>query len=87
MILLSVKGVCDCYVCIMDVITRSICPLGYERVYLPLHKVADTPLHIQRDDTSSFLYTTEQSGIYQISAQMGLFVILIIRLRFLLHNL
>ena len=25
-------------------------PLGYERVYLPLYKVADTPFHIQRDD-------------------------------------
>ena len=25
-------------------------PLGYERVYLPLCKVADTPFHIQRDD-------------------------------------
>ena len=25
-------------------------PLGYERVYLPLDKVADTPFHIQGDD-------------------------------------
>ena len=25
-------------------------PLGYERVYLPLYKVADTPFHIQGDD-------------------------------------
>ena len=25
-------------------------PLGYERVYLPLCKVADTPFHIQGDD-------------------------------------
>ena len=24
-------------------------PLGYERVYLPLYKVADTPFHIQGD--------------------------------------
>ena len=24
--------------------------LGYERVYLPLHEVADTPFHIQGDD-------------------------------------
>ena len=30
--------------------TRIIRPLGYERVYLPLHKVADTPFHIQGDD-------------------------------------
>ena len=25
-------------------------PLGYERVYLPLREVADTPFHIQGDD-------------------------------------
>ena len=25
-------------------------PLGYERVYLPLCKVADTPFYIQGDD-------------------------------------
>ena len=25
-------------------------PLGFERVYLPLYKVADTPFHIKRDD-------------------------------------
>ena len=25
-------------------------PLGYERVYLPLCKVADTPFHAQGDD-------------------------------------
>ena len=25
-------------------------PVGYERVYLPLCKVADTPFHIQGDD-------------------------------------
>ena len=28
-------------------------PLGYERVYLPLSKVADTPFHIQGDEKSS----------------------------------
>ena len=27
-------------------------PLRYERVYLPLNKVADTPFHIQGDDMS-----------------------------------
>ena len=27
--------------------------LGYERVYLPLGKVADTPFHIQGDDLCS----------------------------------
>ena len=31
----------------MSVVYR---PLGYERVYLPLHKVADTPFHIQGGD-------------------------------------
>ena len=25
-------------------------PLGYERAYMPLCKVADTPFHIQGDD-------------------------------------
>ena len=29
--------------------TRITRPLGYERVYLPLCKVADTPFHIQDD--------------------------------------
>ena len=28
-------------------------PLGYERVYLPLHEVADTPFHIQEDEMCS----------------------------------
>ena len=28
----------------------SFRPLGYERVYLSLYKVADTPFHIQRGD-------------------------------------
>ena len=30
-----------------DLIIR---PLGYERVYLSLYKVADTPFHIQGDE-------------------------------------
>ena len=29
---------------------ETIRPLGYERVYLPLYKVADTPFHTQWDD-------------------------------------
>ena len=29
-------------------------PLGYERVYLPLCKVADTPFHIRGDDLSTW---------------------------------
>ena len=31
-------------------IVYVFCNLGYERVYLPLCKVADTPFHIQGDD-------------------------------------
>ena len=31
----------------------TIRPLGYERVYLPLCKVADTPFHIQGDKLSA----------------------------------
>ena len=30
-------------------------PVGYERVYLPLCKVADTPFHIQGDDVNMHL--------------------------------
>ena len=29
------------------------CHLGYEKVYLPLYKVADTPFHIQGDSIMS----------------------------------
>ena len=31
------------------ILMRTFRPLGYERVYLPLWKVADTPFHIQGD--------------------------------------
>ena len=31
-------------------IAAVYCPLGYERVHLPLHEVADTPFHIQGND-------------------------------------
>ena len=31
---------------------NKICSLGYERVYLPLHKVANTLFHIQGDEIS-----------------------------------
>ena len=27
-----------------------VCPLGYERVYLPLREVADTPFHVQGEE-------------------------------------
>ena len=36
-------------------------PLGYERVYLSLCKVADTPFHIQGDD----IYNIKQQGGFQ----------------------
>ena len=31
-------------------------PLGYERVYLPLYKVADTPFYIQGGDIKEMKY-------------------------------
>ena len=34
----------------MILLTGKYLPLGYERVYLPLHEVADTPFYIQSDD-------------------------------------
>ena len=37
------------YMVILQTIIRLF---GYERVYLPLYKVADTPFHIQGDDMS-----------------------------------
>ena len=44
-------------------------PLGYERVYLPLHKVADTPFDIQWDEMFFFEGQTEKlkTGIDAIS--------------------
>ena len=32
------------------IMTNTCSPLGYERVYLPLWEVADTPFHIQGND-------------------------------------
>ena len=37
----------------MTIILGIFRPLGYERVYLPLCKVADTPFHSQGDDLSN----------------------------------
>ena len=37
-------------------LTLPYCPFGYERVYLTLCKVADTPFHIQRDDFENHFY-------------------------------
>ena len=42
-------------------VSKAICrPLGYERVYLPLCKVADTSFHIQGDD----VYVNEKYRIF-----------------------
>ena len=30
--------------------SKKLSHLGYEKVYLPIYKVADTPFHIQKDD-------------------------------------
>ena len=35
----------------VDMDLYTIRPLGYERVYLPLYKVADTPFHIHMNCT------------------------------------
>ena len=36
-------------------------PLGYERVYLPLCEVADTPFYIQGDDMLLYVYGVSDS--------------------------
>ena len=36
-------------------------PLGHERVFLPLCKVADTPFHIQGDNITVCLYKHTKS--------------------------
>ena len=36
--------------CVFPFLCSIYRPLVYERVYLPLYKVADTPFHIQGDD-------------------------------------
>ena len=35
---------------IINIFHSNIHPVGYERVYLPLYKVADTPFRIRGDD-------------------------------------
>ena len=47
-------------------------PLGYERVDLPLHKVADTPFHIQGDDLISDL---EAQTFNPCSAESFVFIL------------
>ena len=34
-------------------------PIGYERVHLPLYKVADAPFHIQEDDVCGLMQTEQ----------------------------
>ena len=41
--------------CGFGLIIMLVLPLGYERVHLPLYKVADTPFHIQGDELCSNL--------------------------------
>ena len=43
-------------------------PLGYERVYLPLHKVTDTPFHIQGGMTAT-LHVISKEEIYVVVTQ------------------
>ena len=47
----------------------TVCPLEYERVYLPLCKVADTPFHIQDDDfmVDGQLIIYFRSGVHGLS--------------------
>ena len=46
-----------------------ICSFGYESVYLPLLKVADTPFHIQGDELCP---KTCQAKIHPIMLQIAL---------------
>ena len=43
----------------------SCCPLVYEGVYLPIHKVADTPFHILGDDAMTV--ADPEGGAFEIS--------------------
>ena len=55
---------------------------GYERVYLPLCKVADTPFHIQGDDifyiqSTIYIFTTHRlshTGAIQLARALTLSV-------------
>ena len=38
--------------------------LGYERVYLPLYKVADTPFHIQGDGMSFYSFSHKFTHVF-----------------------
>ena len=44
-----------CVVMVQIIICKGV--FGYERVYLPLCKVADTPFHIKGDDIYSQVHT------------------------------
>ena len=47
-------------------------PLGYERVYLPLYKVADTPFHIRGD--GECVFTGCEDTLYTWWSFHGVFV-------------
>ena len=47
-------------------------PLGYERVYLPLYKVADASFHIQGDDIMFVFWPSITFGnIFQLIEKQG----------------
>ena len=59
-------------------------PLGYERMYLPLCKVADTPFHIQVDDLS--LLITKPKGSICLLLQVSRCCILAFQGRLILST-
>ena len=50
---------------------RLSAPLGYERVYLPLNNVADTPIHIQGEyllrPKAGFQYSSQKGWVYHFT--------------------
>ena len=57
-------------------IWRTLRPLDYERVYLPLYKVADTPFHIQGEDLCSAVSVLGQpTMLYQYRNSIGYLII------------
>ena len=49
------------------IIKAIFCPFGNERVYLPLCKVADTPLHIQGDDLFTWIFVNVVNDFKSLS--------------------
>ena len=46
---------------------KTIRPLGYERVYLPLYEVADTPFHIQ--GAKLFQFKTQLQDLWSFNVK------------------